>query len=550
MGYSLASPMPPSPSRSSASTTVVAAPDAPGHGADCFESGRIAELVARIREPLLLVTDAEGSRIGVAVPADAPGYPVVGTLPPLYPEWLGDRAFTEAHKLRFPYVAGEMANGIATPALVVAMARAGMLGFFGAAGLSLAAVERGLDEIEQALGSSDDAPAWGSNLIHSPAQPDLEEALVDLYLRRGVRRVSASAFMALSPSVVRLGASGLARDPSGRIARKHHLFAKISRPEVAASFMAPPPQAMLQALVAAGAITQAEAALAAELPVATEITVEADSGGHTDNRPLVALFPSILALAEQASLRHHYEEPIRVGVGGGLGTPASVAAAFSLGAAYVVTGSVNQAAVEAGLSDEGKRLLSEAGIADVVMAPAADMFEMGVKVQVLRRGTLFGMRAQRLYELYRAHDSLEAIPADTRAQLEREIFMGPLESVWAEVARYFGSDAPAELERAAREPRHRMALVFRWYLGLSSRWAIDGHPLRRADYQIWCGPAMGAFNDWARGSFLEPAAARSAVQIALNFLEGAAVIARGQQVRSAGVAVPAAAFSFSPRPLA
>ena len=35
-------------------------------------------------------------------------------LPPLYPEWLGGRSFTEAHGLRFPYVAGAMANGIAT----------------------------------------------------------------------------------------------------------------------------------------------------------------------------------------------------------------------------------------------------------------------------------------------------------------------------------------------------------------------------------------------------------------------------------------------------
>ena len=37
------------------------------------------------------------------------------------------------------------------------------------------------------------------------------------------------------------------------------------------------------------------------------------------------------------------------------------------------------------------------------MAPAADMFEMGVKLQVLKRGTMFPMRAQKLYELYRAH---------------------------------------------------------------------------------------------------------------------------------------------------
>ena len=31
-------------------------------------------------------------------------------------------------------------------------------------------------------------------------------------------------------------------------------------------------------------------------------------------------------------------------------------------------------------------MLATAGIADVIMAPAADMFEMGVEVQVLRLG--------------------------------------------------------------------------------------------------------------------------------------------------------------------
>ena len=70
------------------------------------------------------------------------------------------------------------------------------------------------------------------------------------------------------------------------------------------------------------------------------------------------------------------------------------------------------------------------------------------------------------------------------------------------------------------------------------------------DYQIWCGPAQGAFNDWVRGSFLEAPSARDAVQIAFNLLEGAAVITRAQQLRSYGVPMPAAAFDFSPRPLA
>ena len=94
-----------------------------------------------------------------------------------------------------------------------------------------------------------------------------------------------------------------------------------------------------------------------------------------------------------------------------------------------------------------------------------------------------------------------------------------------------------------------MALCFRWYLGLSSRWAISGDPARRMDYQIWCGPAQGAFNDWVKGSFLEPVGQRSVVQMALNLLEGAAVLTRAQQLRSHGLPVPSEAFRFVPRPL-
>ena len=58
---------------------------------------------------------------------------------------------------------------------------------------------------------------------------------------------------------------------------------------------------------------------------------------------------------------------------------------------------------------------------------------------------------------------------------------------------------------------------------------------------------MGAFNAWTKGSFLEAAENRSAVQIALNLLEGAARITRAHQLRSYGVAVPDEAFSYRPR---
>jgi trans-AT polyketide synthase/acyltransferase/oxidoreductase domain-containing protein len=524
----------------------------PGTRPPAFAPPQIAALASRVRDALFVITRAEGGRAGVAVGGEAgsfppTGYRAVGVLPPLYPEWLGDRSFCEAHRTRFPYVAGEMANGIATVRMVVTMARAGMLGFFGAGGLDLRRVELAVGELGRELKGQAN---WGVNLIHSPAEPALEERTAELLLRHGVSRISASAFMDLTPAVVRCAATGLRRDRSGQVTRRTQLFAKVSRPEVAEKFMCPAPAGLLQDLVDRGELTAGEAELAARVPVAEDITVEADSGGHTDNRPLVTMLPTILGLRDAVAARFGYTRPIRVGAAGGLGTPCAIAAAFALGASYVVTGSVNQLAAESGLSDDAKALLAQADVADVTMAPAADMFELGVKLQVLRRGTMFAGRASQLYDAYVSYPSLEAIPAATRAKLEHGVLGRPLEEVWQETRAFWRLRDPGELVRAEADPKHRMALVFRWYLGMSSRWAIDGNLSRRMDYQIWCGPAMGAFNRWAAGSFLAEPRNRTVDQIARNFLEGAAAITRAHQLRTYGVHVPASAFIFTPRRLA
>ncbi|MGE0744830.1 MAG: PfaD family polyunsaturated fatty acid/polyketide biosynthesis protein [Rhodospirillales bacterium] len=506
----------------------------------------LAAAIGRIREPLHLIRDGQG-RIGVAERAGAPGGAAFATLPPIYPEWLGERGFLDAHRVRFPLVVGEMARGIATPAMVAAAARTGALGFFGAAGLAPGEISAGIEAIRRALPTPE--AAWGSNLIHSPNEPDLEAATVELYLRAGVRRVSASAFMRLTPNVVRYAFAGIARGPDGGIVRPNAVFAKVSRAEVAVQFVSPPPAAMLAELVERHQLTAAEAALAAAMPVAEDLTVEGDSGGHTDNRPLTVLLPIMLRVRDEAMAGHRYARPIRVGAAGGLGDPAAVAAAFALGAAYVMTGSVNQSAVESGQSPAVRQMLAEAGFADVIMAPAGDMFEMGVKVQVLRRGTLFGVHAGLLYDLYVRHAALEDIAPAMIERLEREIFQKPIAAIWEETRAYFVARDPAQVARAAADPKHRMALVFRWYLGQSSRWAVTGDPARRAAYQVWCGPAMGAFNAWTQGSFLADPAARTTEQITLNLLEGAATIQRAQHARATGLAVPAEAFAYRPRPL-
>jgi PfaD family protein len=436
-----------------------------------------------------------------------------------------------------------MANGISSTELAEALGRAGMLGFYGAAGQPVAEVEKAIDRLQAAGGIP-----FGFNLIHSPSEPALEAALVDLYLRRSVRLVEASAFIGLTLPLIRFRTAGIRRNSAGGIETPNRVIGKVSRVEVAERFFSPPEQKFLKELGARGELTAEQAELAARIPVAEDVTAEGDSGGHTDNRPLVNLLPTIIALRDRIQASRAYARPPRVGAGGGIATPEAAAAAFMMGAAYVVTGSVNQAGAEDGTTDLVRKLLAGAGQADVAMAGAADMFEMGVKVQILKRGTMFAMRANKLYEYYKAYNSFDEIPADVRGTLERDYFRASFGEIWNGTREFFLRRDPAQAERAEREPKHKLALVFRWYLSQSSRWPLAGDESRKLDYQVWCGPAMGAFNEWAKGSFLEAPESRGAVAVAYNLLAGAAALTRLHALRCQGVGADPRLARQEPRP--
>lgn len=512
--------------------------------------GAIKDSIRKVSEPVSLI-DMDGqtgvgrggiTTFGESLPSDTNGYPLLAFAPALKPEDLGDPLFKKTYNLRYAYIAGAMANGITSAEMVEAMARAGMTGFFGSGGLSLAKIEEAIDRLQQNL---KDLP-FGFNLLHNPSNPELEAATVDLYLRKGIRMVSAAAYMKLTPPLVRFRVTGIHRDAEGNIIAPNKVVAKVSRVEIAKRFFSPPPAKILKQLLEQKLITEEEARLAQFIPVASALTAEADSGGHTDNRPALSLLPTMLALRDEMMKEQGYADPIFVGLGGGIATPESTAAAFAMGAAYVLTGSVNQSCVEAGTSKLVCEMLAQACQADVTMAPAADMFEMGVKVQVLKRGTMFAQRAAKLYDLYRMFGKFEDIPENERTVLEEKFFRNSFEQEWKQTKAFFEKRDPKQIDRAEADPRHKMALVFRSYLGRSSGWPIQGDLTRKIDYQIWCGPSMGAFNEWTKGSFLEKPENRKVATVALNLLVGACVATRANWLRGQGAILPRRAGQFTP----
>jgi trans-AT polyketide synthase/acyltransferase/oxidoreductase domain-containing protein len=312
------------------------------------------------------------------------------------------------------------------------------------------------------------------------------------------------------------------------------VIAKVSRPEVAQEFLSPAPERIVRRLLEAGRLTPEQAELGRGLPISDDICVEADSGGHTDQGVALVLMPAMLRLRDDLVARHGYRERPRIGAAGGIGAPQAAAAAFVLGADFILTGSINQCTVEAGTSDAAKDMLQAMNVQDTDYAPAGDMFELGARVQVLKKGLFFPARANKLYELYRRYDSLDQLDEKTARQIQEKYFRRSFDEVWRETTEYLRANLPGELAKAEQNPKYRMSLVFRWYFVHSARLAAAGDPEQRVDYQIQCGPALGAFNEWVRGTPLESWRARHADEIARKLMEETAALLNRRYREMAG----------------
>lgn len=427
----------------------------------------------------------------------------------ILPESLGSSEFKKDFNLKYAYLTGGMYRGIASQEMVVKMAKAGMMGFLGAGGMDLAEIEKSVRYIQSQLAVGQQS--YGVNFLHYPNDSQLEENIIEHYLKWGVKTIEASAFMSVTPALIIYHAKGLKKDQSGKILTTNKIIAKLSRPEVAEAFLSPAPERLLTKLLAEKKLTPEEAELSMKIPVADYLCAEADSGGHTDGAVAYALMPAIIKLRDEMMQKYQYQKPVGVGAAGGIGTPEAGAAAFTLGADFIMTGSINQCTVEAATSDAVKNLLQQMNVQDTEYAPAGDMFELGAKVQVLKKGLFFASRANKLYELYRQHNSIDEIDEKTRVQIQEKYFKRSFEQVYEDIRAYY---PPAELQKAERNPKHKMALILRWYFGYSSQLALGGNAESQVDYQVHCGPALGAFNQWVKGTELEDWHNRHVAEIA------------------------------------
>jgi trans-AT polyketide synthase, acyltransferase and oxidoreductase domains len=429
-------------------------------------------------------------------------------------QWrLGDPTFQQEYGVNYAYVAGSMYRGISSPELVIRMGKAGLLAFFGSAGLPLTQVESAIKEIQQHLGVN--AP-YGVNLTAVYNDATYEEQFIDLLVRNHVYNLELAGYSSVTAALLRYRLNGLRYDASGHVQITHHLLVKVSRPEVAEVFLHPAPEPLLRKLQNEQLLSATEADLLRQVPMADDLCVGTDLGSFTDQGSAYILLPVIIRMRDALLLQNKMSKRVRVGVAGGIGTPEAAAAAFLLGADFILTGSINQCTVEAGTSPEAKQLLQQMHTQDTTYAAGGEMFEAGTKMQVLKKGVFFPFRANKLYDLYRYYNSLDDLPAKYQKDLQEKYFRRSFEDIYREV---YASLSAGEAEQAVHNPRQRMGLVFKWYFDYSMKLAIRGDKDRQVDYQIPCSPALGAFNEWVKQTPLEHWQQRHVDTIALKLME-------------------------------
>ncbi|MET1255421.1 PfaD family polyunsaturated fatty acid/polyketide biosynthesis protein [Aliikangiella maris] len=445
----------------------------------------------------------------------------------LSPEKFGAPSFRHRYQIKYAYLTGAMYRGIASKALVVAVAKAGFLGFLGTGGMSLAEIEENIVAIQQALNHG--AFAFGMNLLANIHRPEQEMQTVELYLKKDIQVIEAASFTQVTPALVYYRLAGVAQDEDGTIICKNKIIGKLSRPEVASAFLSPPPPSIVNQLLRENKITAEQARLAEQILVCDDICVEADSGGHTDQGIASVLLSAMLRLRDEVYQKYTCNQPIHIGLAGGIGAPPAVVAAFMMGADFILTGSINQCTVESGANSVVKSMLQEINVQDTDYAPAGDMFEIGAKVQVLKKGVLFPSRANKLVSLYHQYGQWENVPLKMQQQIEQKYFQKTFEQVWQQVKAYrVKKNQQASISKAENNPKYKMALVIKWYFAYSNILAFNGDLQNQVDFQVHTGPALGAFNQWVKGTALESWQNRHVGEIGELLMQASADLASAQ----------------------
>jgi PfaD family protein len=486
----------------------------------------INNLLKNYEKELLILANYSGKTVGLSdegeVKSDKPDPTKLickGIIPSVSPETLGSARFRHRFGLKYSYIAGGMASAISSKEMVIKLAKSGYLGTYGTNGLDLETIENDLIKIKSIIPEK----PFAFNIVHNIIDDEFEMNLIRMFLKYKINIIEVSSFSDITLPLVYFRVVGMKERLEGGFIIGNKIIAKVGRIEIAEKFLKPAPRNIVNELLRMNLITDRQAQLANKIPMVDAITMEGDSARNSNGGNILYKFPELNKLRDYTLRKNNINYDVFLGAAGGIGSHISAYNMFNIGADYIVTGSINQCSVESGTSDKVKNLLASSMISDIIKAPYFNNLEYSTDIYVLKKGTLFPMRANTLYDFYKKSKTIEELSKDDLIKLEKQIFKKSINTVLHDSKEYFKNNKLSNIEKLSKET---MLLILKWYLTITYNWSKLDDETKQLDYQIWTSPAMGIFNLWVKDTYLENHKNRYVTDIADIILKGAAYLQR------------------------
>lgn len=420
---------------------------------------------------------------------------------------LGSNSFKEEYKVNYSYVVAGIQKGISSVAMIEELSENKILGFLGINGLSL---DEALDLISSAK-KKIPLDSIGVKVSNDLLNPDYGKTVMKHIIEEDIKKIEVSGYQKPDLALVKYRLRNIKIDEKGNVIIPHKMLVHITSVKAAQSFMRPIPENILKQLLDAEEITLKEAENARNIPMCDDICIDNNKG---ENR--YGWLSTLKKISKENFNKFNLKKKVRIGIGGGIGSPQTVAMAFFAGADFIVTSSINQCTVEAGTSDYVKSLLQNAVETDFTFAPEAELFEFGEKKSVLKRGSLYHIRALKLYENYCRYESIKEIPQKEVEMITKKYFKVSFDEVYNNLKDKLSREI---VKLAEEQPKYKMALIFKELLEQCFDDALKDKNENRVNYQIKSTSAIADLNNYLKDTYLMEWKNRKTADIGKKLME-------------------------------
>lgn len=421
---------------------------------------------------------------------------------------LGSSDFKTEYDTEFAYVVGGLYHGVSSAAMIRTLNNAGIVGFLGLQGMDLNAGKELLDTALQSVPKE----RIGTHIVYNGLKPEESASALQMIIEYDIRRIEISGFFKPSQELILYRLRGLSYGKNDIPQSAYKMIVYVNNPKVMEEFLKPASEQLIGRLLTQRKITEEEAVIAAKLPICDDICIDNVSSGAGR----LSWISNLKHYARELSEKYGIKKMVRIGIGGGIGNPEMLALAFLAGADFVTTRSMNQCTAEAETSPQVKDLLQSAAENDFTYAPVEELFEFGEKVSVLKRGTLYPIRALKLYEIYTKYNSIEEISEKEKKLITEKYFHMSFEEMFERAAREL---TPAEQRIASEQPKYKMSLIFKGFLKQCLLWAQTGKAGEEINFAVVSGSEMADANRWLKNSGLEEWSTRHVDELAKRMME-------------------------------